>query len=145
MKFIKIGILAAAFLLGFTGCKTAPTATQQSGIAIAVDLAAGFGIQQGSTDPGVWKARATQFKTIATQLKTLNDAGTATLATLAGDLQPLIAKLPPADVLAANTLVAALTPYLNQQLAGNPTVANTQAAVDLILQAVIDACTVYGA
>lgn len=145
LPFLFGMLLAAASMVGLSACKTAPTQTQQSAISIAVDLATGFAIQQGSNDLTVWKSRATQFKAIAIEVEKVNNAGTLTLATLEADLQPLIAKLGPADVLAANALVAALTPYVNQQVAANPTVANIQAAIELLLEAVITTCTQYGA
>lgn len=137
--------MAAITILSVSACKTLPTVNQQAGITVAIDIAAGFAIQQHDTDQSVWKARAAQYKAIALQLQALNNAGTATLATLQADLEPLIAKLPPADVLAAHALVAAVTPYVQQQISTNPKVANTQAAVAVVLQAVIDACTAYGA
>ena len=145
LPFLFGMLLAAGSMVGLSGCKTAPTQTQQSAISVAVDLATGFAIQQGSNDLTVWKTRATQFKAIATQIEKVNSAGTLTLATLEADLQPLIVKLGPADVLAANALVAALTPYVNQQVTANPTVANTQAAIEVLLDAVITTCTQYGA
>lgn len=145
VKIAAMLLLAVAIPIGLSACKTAPTATQQSQIVLAVDVASGVAIQQRDTDPAKWMARAVSYKAIATELKAVNDAGTATLATLAADLQPLVAKLPPADQLAASALVAALTPYLNQQTQSNPQVANIRATVDVILQAVIDSCDAYGA
>lgn len=127
------------------GCATTPTQNEQTAVTVAVDIAAGYAIQQGTSDPVVWKARAVNFKTIALQLQTVNNGGTATLATLAADLQPMIVKLGPADVLAANALVAALQPYLTEQQTTGSNVANAQAHVALILTAVINACVAYGA
>lgn len=141
-----VTMLAGLIALGtFVGCKTTPTATQQAAASVVVDVAAGFAIQNGSSDATVWKARAAQFKAIAVTLQQINSSGQATLATLQADLAPLIAKLGPADVLAANALVAAITPFLQQQLQANPTVANTQQAIAQVLQDVINACTAYGA
>lgn len=142
--------VVAMLLLGVAvpfvgGCATAPTATESAGISVAVDIATAAAIQNGSNDPSAWKSRAVEYKAIAVKVKAVNDAGTATLATLAADLQPQIAKLPPADQLAANVLVTALTPYLNQELQGNAKLQTAQTAVDVIVQAVIDACTTYGA
>lgn len=130
---------------GLTGCATLPTATQDAAITTTVSIATGFAIQQKDTDPKVWQTRAQQIKLIALELKQVNDAGTASLATLAADLQPQIQKLGPADVIAVNSLVAALTPLLNQQIQGNPKVGNTQVAVDSILTAVLTTCSAYGA
>lgn len=130
-----------------TACATAPTGAAQSGIVVAVDVATGLAISDGGkvSDLATQKARATEYKSIAVKVKTVNDAGTATLATLAAALQPEIAKLPPADQLAAQALVAALTPYLQSQIPGNPDVKNVQTTVDVILAAVISACEAYGA
>jgi hypothetical protein len=127
-----------------TGCKTMPTPTQQAGITVAVDIATGAAIQNGGTTD-TWKARAAKFKAIAISVKQVNDAGTATLATLMADLTPQLALLPPADQLAAHALVAAIQPYLDQEIAANPDLATTRAALDVILQAVIDSCNAYGA
>lgn len=141
--WLMVATLSFAAGSGLTACKTAPTPTQTAGITVAVNIATGVAIQEGA-DSSVWKTRAANFKAIAVQIKTVNDAGTATLATLAADLAPLIAKLPPADQLAAHTLVAAVTPYINVEIAGNPQLQNAQATLDLILQAVIDSCATYG-
>lgn len=130
--------------VGIPGCATAPTPTQQAGITVAVDIATAAAIQNGAS-PNAYLSRATNFKAIAVEVKALNDAGTATLATLAADIAPLIAKLPPPDQIAAHTLIAALTPYLNAQTASNPNLQNAQATLDSILQAVIDSCGAYGA
>lgn len=131
-------------VLAVSACKTAPTATQSAGITVAVDIATGAAIQNGASPAG-YQSRAANFKAIAVKVKAVNDAGTATLATLAADIAPLIATLPPADQLAAHALIAALTPYLNQEIAASPQLQNTQATLDTILQAVIDSCSAYGA
>lgn len=148
MRIFKV-LFAAVLLLALAACTTAPTLTQQaqisSGITIAVDVAAGFAIQQKDIDPAIWKARAVSYKAIAVQLQSINSGGAATLSTLAVALQPLVAKLPPVDQIAANTLVAALTPYLQQQLSANPSAATVQTTVAEILNAVISACAAYGA
>ena len=144
-KILLVAIFAVATVSGLSACKSTPTVRQQAEVAIVVDIAAGYAIQRQDSDPSAWKARASEYKAIAVKLKAIDEAGIATLATLQADLQPLIAKLPPADQLAANAFVNALVPYLTSQLQSNPTAANTQAVVDLILQAVIDACGAYGA
>lgn len=145
---LMLATMALAVLLGTSvlqGCMSLPTATQDAAITTTVSIATGFAIQQKDTDTKVWQTRAVQIKLIALELKAVNDSGTASLATLAADLQPQIQKLGPADVIAVNSLVAALTPLLNQQIQGNPKVANTQVAVDSILTAVITTCAAYGA
>lgn len=146
--FVRLWMLAALATgalasLPLVACKTLPTGAQQAGIAAAVDIAAGLAIQQGSTDPAVWKVRATQFEAAARSLLAVNAAGPTSLQTIMADIQPFVAKLGPADVLAANALVAALTPIVQQQLGANPTLANTQQEISLILQDVIAACSAY--
>jgi hypothetical protein len=140
-----LGVVASASL-GLTACATAPTASER-GIVVAVDVATGLALSEGGkvSDLAVLKARAVEYKAIAMKVKAVNDAGTATLATLAAALQPEIAKLPPADQLAAQALIAALTPYLQSQIPGNADVQNIQTTVDLILSNVILACEAYGA
>lgn len=145
VKVLFVVLMVSTLASVLTACKTAPTATEQAGISVAVDIATGAAIQQGSNDPAAWKAKATTFKSIALEVKGVNDGGTATLATLQADIEPLLIKLPPADQLAARALITGLTPFVMQELQGNPTLSNTQAALDVILQAVIDACTAYGA
>lgn len=148
---LVVAALMIACTLGLgsqlTACATAPTATEQSGIVVAVSVATGLAVSNGGkvSDLATQKARATEYKSIAVKVKAVNDAGTATLATLAAALQPEIVKLPPADQLAAQALVAALTPYLQSQIPGNADVKNVQTTVDLILAAVINACEAYGA
>lgn len=143
-KVVAMILLANAIPFLITGCKTLPTPTQQAGITVAVDIATGAAIQNGGSSD-VWKSRAVKFKAVAVSVKQVNDAGTATLATLAADLQPQLALLSPADQLAAHALVAALQPYIDNEVAANPDLATTRAALDLILQAVIDSCVAYGA
>lgn len=142
---LVVAAMALSVVLGLTACATAPTVNQQAAIVVSVDVAAGLAIQQKDTDPAKWKARAIDYKAIAFELKTLNDAGGATLATLAADLAPLVAKLPPADQLAANALESALIPYLQSQIPGNANVQNAQSTVDIVLSALISACEAYGA
>lgn len=142
--FLLVGLLVASTVT-MTACKTVPTSQQQVGITVAVDVAAGYAIQKNSSDPVIWKVRANEYKAIAVSIKAINDKGTASLSDLAAGLRPLIAKLPPPDQLAANALVSALTPYLEQQIQANPNLGATQTAVNIIVQAVIDACNTYGA
>lgn len=142
---VKLMLAMVMVVSGITGCASLPTETQTAATTTAVSLATGFAIQQKDTDSKVWQTRATQIKLIALELQSVNNAGTATLATLAADLQPLVTKLGPADVLAVNSLVAALTPLLNQQITSNPKVGNTQVAVANVIQAVLTTCAAYGA
>lgn len=144
---LMLATMALSIVLGASvlqGCTTAPTVTQQSEITVAVDIATVAAVQSGASPAG-YQFRAAAFKAIAVKVKAVNDAGTATLTTLAADIAPLVATLPPPDQLAAHALIAALTPYLNAQVAGNPKLQNAQATLDVILQAVIDSCSAYGA
>lgn len=137
-------ILVVSLCAPLTACKTTPTATQQADIAVAIDVAVAASVQAHSADPAVWKDRAQAYETIAKTLKATNDAGTgATLATLRADLQPLIAKLGPADALAANALVAGLVPYIQAQIDANPNNGTLQTNLSLILADVIAACAAY--
>lgn len=138
-------VVAAVATVMLVGCATPQTAKEQSAIVVSVNLAAGFAIQQDDRDPAVWKARATKYKDIALKLQTVNDAGTATVATLAAELQPLVAKLDPAEQNAARAFIAAVTPYLQDQANSNAQVANTRERVATLLDAVIAACSDYGA
>lgn len=147
---LVLACMALSVVLGAStlqGCATLPTGAAQGGIVAAVDIAAGLAISEAGkvTDLAKLKARATEYKAIAVELKAVNDAGGATLATLAADLAPLVAKLPPADQLAAGALEAALLPYLQSQIPGNANVQNAQTTVDVILAALIGACEAYGA
>jgi len=141
----RLILAALCAVAALPGCKTLPTPNQQAAAAVIIDVAAGVAIQQGSPLPAVWKVRAAAFKSIATTMLAADQGGTVTLATLQADLQPLIAKLGPADVLAANALVTALGPVLQQQLGANPTVGATQQAVAMVLNDIIAACNAYGA
>lgn len=141
---ILLGLSLALVGVSVTGCATLPTPTQNAAITTAVTVATGFTIQQKDTDPAKWQSRAKEIKLIALELKSVNDAGSATLATLAADLEPQVAKLGPADVIAVNALVATLTPILQDQIAKNPKIGNTQVAVDMILTAILTTCSAYG-
>lgn len=139
-------VLGASLLQGcatLTRIEANPNA--QTAVTSAVTLATAIAIQQKDTDPAVWQKRAKDIKIIALELKSVNDAGNATLATLAADLQPQIAKLGPGESLAVNSLVLTLQPLLNQQIGTNPNVGTTQVAVGSILTAVLTACAAYGA
>lgn len=144
-KVAAMLLLSLTVPFGMSACTTLPTPTQQAGITVAVTLAAGAAIQGGTQTDSQRLVRAQKFKSIALKIKAVNDAGTTTLATLAADLEPQLVTLSPVDQLAAHDFVALMQPYLNQEVAANPGLANTQATLDVILQAVIDSCTAYGA
>lgn len=146
VKAVVISLLLAGAVLSplvLVGCKTAPTQSQAAGIAAAVDVAVGAAVQNGSSDSAVWKAKAQRFEDIARQVKSLDSADFTSLAAFANDIQPVLDKLGPADALAAHAVIAALVPFLQQTIAANPTVATTQAAINAVLQDVINACALY--
>lgn len=144
-KLALVLVATAALVVG--GCsffqKLPTNTTTQAAVAAAIDIAVGVAVQQGSNDQAVWKARAAQFESAAKAVQAVNAAGVSSLTTLQADLQPFIAKLGPADVLAANALVAALTPILQQLIGTNPTVGTVQTDVGLVVADVINACKVY--
>jgi hypothetical protein len=148
-KSFLLMVLLVPALLGISlgslleGCASLPTNTaQQAGVSAAIDVAVGIAVQAGEPQ-GAWAPRAAAFEKAAKSLQAVNAAGATTLATLAADLQPFIAKLGPADVLAANALVGALQPILTALLGSNPTAGNVQKDIALVLQDVITACALY--
>ncbi len=146
MKSFALAALAAVVILtgcSLAGCKTAPTATEQSAVTVAVYIVAGHAIKRDDVVPAIWAARAARYKAAAVMLQTTNDAGDATIATLAADLAPLLDKLNPTDRLAADGLIAALTPYLQAQVDANPEVGYSRERLSTILAALIRACDAY--
>lgn len=117
------------------GCSTTPNANQQAGITVLVDVAVATAVQNG--------ARADQILSIAKQLKALDAGAVADLPAITAALGPLIAKaaLPPAEALAANVLIAALSQVIQQNL-GNTSLP-TSAAIQLVLDDIISAASVY--
>lgn len=145
LKEAVLGILAVALVIGMGelgACATAPTPTVTSALQSATYVATGFAIEKGSLTADQKKHRAQAFQDIAQKLKALNTSTTLTLPTLQADLAPLLAQLPPPDQLAATSLILALKPWIDQQLA-NPKVANAQATVEIFIDAVITACSFY--
>jgi hypothetical protein len=139
-------LAAAALILGeLVGCATTPDTTAQAGIAVLVDAATGVTIQQAGTDPAVQAARAREVVSIAQELEQFAAGQSVTLPQLTAKLDELIqqAKLGPADVLAANTFVAALESIVGQELKSNPNATNVQATVSLVLQDVQTAARLY--
>jgi hypothetical protein len=144
-KVLALFAFSVMLASSLVACKTAPTVKEQSAVAVAINIATGRAIQQNDTDAKVWKARAVQYKAIAVRLQAVNDAGTATVATLGAELQPLIAKLGPADQLAARSLLAAVTPYLQEQANANADLGNIHERVTYMLAVFVTACDAYGA
>lgn len=140
-------IVALFAMVALHGCSLLKPATPQqvTNIALVVDAATSIAIQQEDTNPAIWKARAVDYKAIAVELASKNSTVPATLATLRADLAPLIAKLPPGEVLAANVFLAVVGPQVDQQLAGDPDVAVVRTDIGIVLQAVIDTCNAFGA
>lgn len=138
--FALVAVLSASVLVG---CKTAPALSEKSTVTIATYLVVGQTLKNGNATPAVQAARAAEFKSVAVKLQAVNDDASATLATLAANLAPSLAKLNPSDRLAAQAVVVALTPYLQSQVENNPTVAYSQERLATILTAVIAACDAY--
>lgn len=136
-------VICVAFLLGLGGCTSTPTTQQQVGTTVLVDAAVGVAVQNGSSDQTVWVARAKQIVSIAKQLQALDNGETATLPALTSALQPLLAKanLGPADQLAANVLITALSQVIQQNIGNVNT--TTQQVIQQVLSDVINAADVY--
>jgi len=134
--------LCAAFLF-LAGCTTTPTANEQMATTVLIDAAVGVAVQNGSKDPAVWSQRAFRIVSIAGQLQALDTGKTATLPALTQALQPLLqqANLGPADQLAANALIAALSQLIQQNI--NNLNLNTQQVIQQVLSEVITAASVY--
>jgi hypothetical protein len=144
-KVLALFVVSVLTVSSLVACKTAPTAKEQSAVTVAVYVVAGRAIRDNDSVPAVWKARAEKYKAAAIRLRDVNEAGTATLATLTAELEPLIAKLNPDEQLAARALVAGLTPYLQEQINASETVAVSQERLSYILAALITVCEAYGA
>lgn len=143
MKYhhIKSAALVAA-VLALAACTTAPTATQAVSITAVVGGAVSFEVTKNSSDPAVWSARATKIVGIATQLKAVGSKEMVSARAIITALQPLLAAahLQPNEITAANALVVALAPLIDQNIKpGDPRVVNTLQ----VIQYVIDAASVY--
>lgn len=146
MKFSALMMSAILALSVIAGCAATPTAKEQVAVAVVVNIAAGRAIQRSDTDTAVWAARATEYKTIAVQIREASKDSNATVATLGLELRALVAKnLGPANQIAANAVIAAVTPYLQQEAADHPNVANVTARLSYMLDQFIMTCDAYGA
>lgn len=137
--FMLAAISASVLLLG---CTTPPTATQAVSVTAVVGGAVSFEVTKNSSDPAVWSARATKIVSIATQLKAVGSTDMVSARAIITTLQPLFAAahLKPNEIAAANSLVVALAPLLDQNIKpGDPRVVNTLQ----VIQYVIDAASVY--
>lgn len=135
--------LCGAAILSVEGCASlSGNAGQQVAVTVLVDAAVGVAVQNGSSDTAVWGKRATTIVAIATQLKTLDQGAIATLPLVTAALQPLILKanLGPAEMLAANVLVGALSQFIAAKVPANGT---QTTAIQLVLSDVITAASVY--
>jgi hypothetical protein len=143
---MKIKLVLSALLglsIALTACTTTPTANQQIAVTVVVDAAVGIAVQNGTNDAREWSQRASRIVSIATQLQALDSGQTATLPAVVSALQPLLvkAKLGPADQLAANALIVALSQIIQQNV--NNINVNTQQVIQQILSDVINAASVY--
>lgn len=136
-------LLVACTAAMLVACATPPTVSEKSGVTVATYLVTGQAIKQKDSDPAVWSRRASYYKAVALQIQDHNNAGTATLATLAADLEPALAQLPPDQRLAAEALITAFTPYLQEQVNANPVVSYSQERLAVILVALIRTCDAY--
>lgn len=134
---LAFGALTATEL---SGCASTPAET--AALTVIVDIAVGQAVQHGTSDPAVMAKRAAQIVLIAGQLKALDAGAIATLPVLTQALQPLLmaAKLNPADMLAANVLIDALSQVIATQVSPTSTQATT---IQAALQAVINAASLY--
>lgn len=139
--FTRIRTLAIV-IVGCVLAACALTPAQNAAVSVLVDAAVGVAVQHDTKDPAVMAKRAAQVVSIAGQLKALDGGVIATLPLVTAALQPLLVKanLGPADLLAANVLVAALSQVINAQV--NPSSGQT-AAIQTILQDVITAASLY--
>lgn len=145
-RILAIAVACAALALTAgvasleSGCAT--TAQGQAAVTVLVDVAVGETVQKGTKDPAVMAQRASQIVLIATQLKALDGGVIATLPLVTAALQPLLVKanFGPAELLAANVLVGALSQVIQAQV--SPTSTQT-AAIQAVLQSVIDAASLY--
>lgn len=143
-------VSAAAAIVALAGCAelsklTTPAA--QPFVQVAVDAAVGLAV---GNDAATQKVRATQIKSIATQVLQADSGTSATLAALEGVVNAKLAtlKLPAADMAAAQLLTATLAAVIQSQLssstAASSVTAQTQVAVSQIMNDVINATSVYG-
>lgn len=124
------------------------TPAAQPYIQAAVDVAVATFI---GTNPPEQKPRAIQIKAIAQEVLALDEGSVLPITQIEGFVNSKIAalRLPPADVAAAQLLMAAITTTVQVEIQnlsthGNVT-NNTQAAVAQILTDVITATAAYGA
>ncbi len=149
---------ARLFLVGFLlaslyGCSTLAsllTPTAQPFEQAIVYAAVGASIQQGTADRATWAARATKIKAIAQQLQAIDTGSSAALALLEQVLNAKIISLnlPPADLLAAQTLTAAIEAVIQTELgsASNGVLTpQSQVAINDVLLWVTTAASAYGA
>lgn len=137
--------LCSAALVSVEGCSTltgAGGASNQVVVTVLVDAAVGVAVQNGSSDPAVWSKKAATIVSIANQLKAIDQGAIATLPLVTAALQPLILKanLGPADMLAANVLIGALSQFIAAKV---PADAAQTTAIQLVLNNVIAAASVY--
>jgi len=148
---VVITALASLLLFGCSGCSfisKLATPGAQPYVQAAVDIAVA---QAVGTDPTVWKEKAGQIKTIATEVLAVDQGSVVPLTQLEAFVNTKIQalKLPPGDVAAAQVLMAALSTAVQLEIQNLNTKGNvtdqTQAAVAQILNDVITATAAYGA
>lgn len=142
MKTLLFTLIASLGLLGLMGCATPPTEAQQTGITVIVDAGVGYVVQKDSKDPAVWSERATKIISIAHQLQALDSGTISTVPMIMDALRPMLAaaNLGPAEMIAANALVASLSQLIQQNVDPKSVKLVT---VQTVLRNVIDAAGVY--
>lgn len=139
-------------LLSLSGCATLAkfaTPAVQPFEQAAVYAAVGIAVQQGTSDKAVWQARATNIKTIALQLEALDTGSTAVVSLLQLELNKKIValNLQPAELLAAQTLTAAINAVVQTEIASQTNgvlTPQTVVAINQVLTWVTTAAAAYG-
>lgn len=116
----------------------------------AVFAAVGVAVQQGTSDKATWTARAVKIKTVALQLEAIDTGSTAAISLLQQTLNAKIVglNLPPAELLAAQTLTAAIDAVIQTEIASASNgVLTPQSVVKInqVLTWVTTAASAYGA
>lgn len=104
-------IVTGLAILALTGCKTAPTQSQRIGIEASVAAAVAIGVQRDSSDPAVWAKRARLVVSVADAVRPLATDEAVSLPAIASAVGAELdkAKLDPAERIAANSFVLALS------------------------------------
>lgn len=149
---LLLGALLTLPLLSLSGCSTLAnlaTPAAQPFEQAAIYAAVGVAIQQGTSDQTVWKARAVKIKAIALQLEALDTGSTAVISLLQQELNKKIValNLQPAELLAAQTLTAAVDAVIQTAIASQTNgvlTPQTVVKINQVLTWVTTAASAYG-